>query len=556
MTSIDRKWWKESVVYQIYPRSYYDSNGDGIGDLRGIIEKIDYISSLGVDIIWLNPVYQSPNDDNGYDISDYFGIMDEFGTMNDWEELLALVHSKGLKLIMDLVVNHTSDEHEWFIKSRESRDNEYRDYYIWRDAENGHEPNDWLAHFSGSAWEWDDKTEQYFLHLFTRRQPDLNWENPKVRNEIFGMMKWWLDKGIDGFRMDTVNMFSKVPGLPCVGDADDGKLRWGGEFFMNGPRIHEYIHEMNEKAIKGYDVMTVGECPDVTPESALSYIAPDAGQLNMLFQFEHMSADQLSRDRWDATDFDLVKFKKIISKWQTGLHGKGWNSNYLMNHDQPRAVSRFGNDGRYRIESAKLLHTMLFTLEGTPYVYQGEEIGMINSGLDKIEDYRDVEVLNHYREAVAEGRDLQAAVDGYMKRSRDNSRTPMQWSTAENGGFSTATPWIKLGESWPEINVENDIVMPESIIKYFRRLTKLRKEQLGLIYGDFEQLLPEDEDLFVYRRNLNDDSYLILLNFSENERRVDLIPEDSELLINNYPALKHVDIHLLQAYESRVYKIS
>ena len=385
MNDIERKWWKEAVVYQIYPRSFFDSNGDGIGDLRGIIEKLDYIAALGVDVIWLNPVYKSPNDDNGYDISDYRDIMDDFGTMADWEELLELVHQKGMRLIMDLVVNHTSDEHEWFVKSRESRDNEYRDYYIWRDGRGDLPPNDWLAHFSGSAWEYDGKTGQYFLHLFTRRQPDLNWENERVRNDVYEMMRWWLDRGIDGFRMDTVNMFSKVPGLPPVSESMDGKLRWGGKYFMNGPRIHEYLQEMNEKALSGYDIMTVGECPDVTPDMAVDYVAPYRKELNMIFQFEHMSVDHPHENKWDIQPFDLVKFKEIIIKWQMQMHGRGWNSNYLMNHDQPRAVSRFGDEVKYRVESAKMLLTFLMTLEGTTYIYQGEEIGMINSGLDRIE---------------------------------------------------------------------------------------------------------------------------------------------------------------------------
>ena len=552
----ERKWWKESVVYQIYPRSFYDSNGDGIGDLRGIIEKADYIASLGVDVIWLNPVYKSPNDDNGYDISNYLGIMDEFGTMADWEELLSLLHRKGLKLIMDLVVNHTSDEHEWFVKSRSSRENEYRDYYIWRDGKDGREPNDWLSHFSGSAWEYDKKTEQYFLHLFTKRQPDLNWENGRVREEVYSIMRWWLDKGIDGFRIDTINMFSKVPGLPPVSELNDGKLRWGGQYFMNGPRIHEFIHEMNKKAVGSRDVMTVGECPDVTPETALRYVAPEAEELNMLFQFEHMSIDHPHNDRWDISGFDLVKFKEIISKWQLGMHGRGWNSNYLMNHDQPRAVSRFGNDGEHRVASAKMLLTLLFTLEGTTYIYQGEEIGMINSGLDKIEDYRDVEVLNHYRESVAAGADTEKLIKGYMQMSRDNSRTPMQWSTAENAGFTAGTPWIKTGVSWRDINVEKDLESPDSIIRYFRELTKLRKENLCLVYGAYELLLAEDEDLFVYRRYLEDESFLIVLNFSRNKREVSIVPEGSELILCNYSSSGIPSLQGIRPYEAGVYRIS
>ena len=552
MNDIERKWWKEAVVYQIYPRSFFDSNGDGVGDLRGIIEKLDYIAALGVDVIWLNPVYKSPNDDNGYDISDYRDIMDDFGTMADWEELLELVHQKGMRLIMDLVVNHTSDEHEWFVKSRESRDNGYRDYYIWRDGRGDLPPNDWLAHFSGSAWEYDGKTGQYFLHLFTRRQPDLNWENERVRNDVYEMMRWWLDRGIDGFRMDTVNMFSKVPGLPPVSESMDGKLRWGGKYFMNGPRIHEYLQEMNEKALSGYDIMTVGECPDVTPDMAVDYVAPYRKELNMIFQFEHMSVDHPHENKWDIQPFDLVKFKEIIIKWQMQMHGRGWNSNYLMNHDQPRAVSRFGDEVKYRVESAKMLLTFLMTLEGTTYIYQGEEIGMINSGLDRIEDYRDVEVLNHYREAVAAGKDLDKVLEAYMKMSRDNSRTPMQWSDEQNGGFTTGEPWIKPGVSWKEINVKNDLASPVSIIKFFRRLTDLRKAHPCLVYGSFEPLMADDRELFIYRRSLEEAFYLIILNFSPSERTKEL-PGGTELLISNYD---DENMETIRPFEASVYKLT
>ncbi len=554
--SVERKWWKEAVVYQIYPRSFYDSNGDGIGDLRGIIGKLDYIASLGVNVIWLNPVYSSPNDDNGYDISDYYEIMPEFGTMAEWEDLLAGIHERGMKLIMDLVVNHTSDEHEWFVESRKSRDNEYRDYYIWRDGKNGREPNNWLANFSGSAWEYDEKTDQYYLHLFTRKQPDLNWENSRVREEVYKMMRWWLDKGIDGFRIDTVNMFSKVPGLPSVGNADDGKLRRAGQFFMNGPRIHEYIHEMYKEAIAGRDVMTVGECPDVEPETALDYVAPDRKELDMLFQFEHMGIDRSDDDKWDISSFNLVKFKEIISKWQKGLHGRGWNCNYLMNHDQPRVVSRFGNDKEYRIESAKMLLTFLFTLEGTVYIYQGEEIGMVNSGLDKIGDYRDVEVFNHFREATAEGKDQDKLIKAYMKMSRDNSRTPMQWSSAPNAGFSTGNPWINLGKSWRDINVEKDLLSDSSVIEYFRNLVRMRKNHPALIYGEYEQLLPEDEELFVYRRRLQNSGYLVILNFSSGSRKYSDCPLSAVLVTGNYTESGNVPGVLIRPWEARVYKIS
>ncbi len=559
---IDKKWWKQAVVYQIYPRSFYDSNGDGIGDLRGIIEKIDYISSLGIDVIWLNPVYESPNDDNGYDISNYFGIMQEFGTMSDWEELLSAVHEHGMKLIMDLVVNHTSDEHQWFVQSRSSRENRYRDYYIWHDAVDGHEPSDWGSHFSGSAWQWDEQTGQYYLHLFTRKQPDLNWENEAVRKDVFTMMRWWLDKGIDGFRMDTINMLSKIPGFPSVEKKFDGKFRYAGKYFNNGPRIHEFLKEMNRKTLSDYDIMTVGECPDVSPETALKYVAPEEKELNMLFQFEHMSVDYINGSKWDMIPFDLVKFKSVISKWQTGMHGRGWNSNYLMNHDQPRAVSRYGNEGRYRKESAKMLLAFTLTLEGTPYIYQGEEIGMINSGLTDISQYRDVEVKNHYKEVQAAGGDTSAAVKRYMKMSRDNARTPMQWSGSLNAGFSTGTPWIEPGHSWKEINVEKDLSEPDSVIEFFRKAVSLRKKNEELIYGSYEILAEKHSAIFAYHRKLEKNISTVILNFSTEEislntdelMQLKTAAETGELMLCNYSDLLPDEKTVIRPFEVRVYK--
>ena len=561
--NVERKWWKEAVVYQVYPRSFYDSNGDGIGDLKGISEKLDYIKDLGVDVIWLNPVYRSPNDDNGYDISNYFEIMQEFGTMADWEQLLSGMHRRGLRMIMDLVVNHTSDEHQWFINSRSSRDSEFRDYYIWRDSDDGQPPNDWGSYFSGSAWDWDPQAGQYYLHLFTKKQPDLNWENQRVRNDIFTMIKWWLDKGIDGFRMDTINMLSKVPGLPSVSGVRDGRVHHAGRYFTNGPRIHEYLREMHDKVLSNYDIFSVGECPEVSPEIALEYVSPEAGQLDMLFQFEHMGVDHSPESKWEHAPFDLVRFKQIISKWQTELHGRGWNSNYLMNHDQPRSVSRFGDEGEFRTESAKMLLTFLMTLEGTPYIYQGEEIGMINSGLSDINDYRDVEILNHYREAKNAGLDLDAVIEQYMRMGRDNSRTPMQWTAGRNAGFTSGRPWMKPGKSWKEINVESDLLSPDSIIKYFKRLTEIRKQNFTLIYGDYEQYLPGDKRLFIYRRSLDKECFLIILNFSRDEVDVsrDVLFnanefENSEVIISNYLVPEDGFKREIRPFESRVYKIS
>ncbi|MBI9106223.1 MAG: alpha-glucosidase [Spirochaetales bacterium] len=557
---MDRKWWKEAVVYQVYPRSFFDSNGDGIGDLKGITEKLDYIKSLGVDVVWLNPVYASPNDDNGYDISNYFEIMQEFGTMSDWEDLLAEMHRRGLRMIMDLVVNHTSDEHQWFVSSRASRESKYRDYYIWRDAEGGKRPNDWGSHFSGPAWTWDSQTEQYYLHLFTGKQPDLNWENEKVREDVFTMMRWWLDKGIDGFRMDTINMISKVPGFPSVSSVDDGKLHYAGRYFTNGPHIHDYLREMNEKVLSRYDIMSVGECPLVAPELAVEYTSPEAKQLNMLFQFEHMGVDHGIDNKWEGLELDLVKFKSIISKWQTGLHGRGWNSNYLMNHDQPRSVSRFGDDKEFRVESAKMLLTFLLTLEGTPYIYQGEEIGMINSGFTDISEYRDVEIINHNQEIKESGGDLEKALAAYARMGRDNSRTPMQWTAGKNAGFSTGRPWINLARSWKEINVEADLATPDSIIKYFKELVGVRKRNLCLVYGEYVHLLPDDSRLFIYRRLFEDESILVILNFSGEE--VELYPGKGfdpdepgrmKLGICNYPAPGTGSVKMIRPFEARIY---
>ncbi|HEX2994328.1 MAG TPA: alpha-glucosidase, partial [Anaerolineales bacterium] len=399
---MNKAWWKEAVVYQIYPRSFYDSNGDGIGDLRGIIQKLDYLKELGIDVVWLSPVYKSPNDDNGYDISNYQDIMDEFGSLADWEELLAEMHKRGIKLVMDLVVNHTSDEHPWFVESRKSKDNPYRDFYIWRPAKDGREPNNWVSFFSGSAWQYDEQTGEYYLHLFTRKQPDLNWENPKVREEVFRMMDWWLQKGIDGFRMDVINLISKVPGLPDAPVVSNNRYQFGGKHFVNGPRLMEFLNEMKQKVLSRYDLLTVGETALVTPQDAVMIAGEDTGVLKMVFQFEHMEIDGQKGDdpRRSVGAWKLTDLKNVMTRWQKGLEDRAWNSIYLENHDQPRSVSRFGDDGKYRVESAKLLATFVHMLQGTPYVYQGEEIGMTNVVFETIEEYRDVETLNAYREAV------------------------------------------------------------------------------------------------------------------------------------------------------------
>lgn len=554
-----KQWWKDSVVYQIYPRSFMDSNGDGIGDLQGIISKLDYLKELGVDVIWLCPVYESPNDDNGYDISNYQAIMKEFGTLGDWEELLAGLHNRGMKLIMDLVVNHSSDEHAWFVESRKSKHNPYRDYYIWRPGCDGKEPNDWGSFFSGSAWEHDGETDEYFLHLFSKKQPDLNWENPKLRQEVYDMMTWWLDKGIDGFRMDVINLISKVPELPSVGDGNG--YHFGGQYFMNGPRVHEFLQEMNRKVLSQYDIMTVGEAIGVTPEDAALYVGEDRNELNMVFHFELMEVDSGPHGKWDVKPWCLLDIKRIIAKWQTRLQDKGWNSLYLNNHDQPRMLSRFGNDTVYHKESAKMLATLLHTLQGTPYIYQGEELGMTNVKFASIGEYKDIETLNMYEEHLAAGKDVETIMNSIYIKGRDNGRTPMQWNTSEHAGFTTGTPWISVNPNYLHINAKQAVNDPDSIYHYYRKLIGLRKEYNVTGYVDFKLLMEENDRIFAYTRTLGGAKLLVVLNFFENPAHFQL--EDTisyraqELLISNYEVSVEENIRSIQLrpYEARVYKL-
>ncbi|MBU1036106.1 alpha-glucosidase, partial [bacterium] len=535
---MERKWWKEAVVYQVYPRSFKDSNRDGIGDLPGTIQKLDYLKYLGVNAIWLCPVYKSPNDDNGYDISDYQDIMDEFGDMKDMENLLAEAHKRDIKLIMDLVVNHTSDEHPWFMESCSSLDNPYRDFYIWRKGKNGLPPNNWGSVFGGSAWEYDKITDEYYLHLFSKKQPDLNWENPRLREEIYKMMKWWLEKGIDGFRMDTVNMFSKVPGLPDGKIIKGYKYGDGSPYFLNGPYIHEYLQEMNKKVLSKYDIMTVGETPGTTPQIAALYVNWDRHELNMVFNFELMEIDHDPINKWKPKEWKLSELKKIFTKWYEGLKEKGWNSLFMNNHDQPRMVSRFGDDKKYRIESAKMLATLLHTLPGTPYIYQGEEIGMTNVAFDNIEDYRDIETLNFYREMTKKGLPKEKIMEAIHRISRDNARTPMQWSDSPNAGFTTGAPWIKVNLNYPNINVAHDLKDSNSIFCYYQKIIQLRKENLIMIYGDYQLILEDDEYIYSYLRTLNKDRLLIILNFFSSQIIFNLPAninyQEKELLISNY----------------------
>ena len=567
----NRAWWKECVVYQIYPRSFYDSNGDGIGDLRGILQKLDYLKELGIDVVWLCPVYKSPNDDNGYDISDYQDIMDEFGTLADWEELLAEMHKRGIKLVMDLVVNHTSDEHRWFQESRKSKDNPYRDFYIWRPAKDGREPNNWRSFFGGSAWQYDEQTHEYYLHLFTKKQPDLNWENPQVREEIYKMMDWWLQKGIDGFRMDVINMLSKAPGLPDVPAVTSDRYQFGGRYFINGPRLMEFLTEMKQKVLSRYDILTVGETPFVTTRDAIEITNEETGALKMLFQFEHIDLDAETGANISGIikQLKLLDLKDVMSRWQKDLGGRAWNSIFFSNHDQPRVVSRLGDDGQYRVESAKLLATLTHMLQGTPYVYQGDEIGMTNVAFESIEDYRDVGTRNMYKEAVEErGLDPAQTLKVVHAKSRDNARTPMQWDSGEQAGFTTGTPWIKVNPNYKEINVADALADPNSVFYYYQKLIRLRRENPVIVYGSYDLILashkrssPVDEEIYAFTRTLDGERLLVILNFSRNSPIFNL-PEgvsigSAELLISNYKVNPDEELRefTLRPYEARVYRL-
>lgn len=547
-----RAWWKESVVYQIYPRSFCDSNGDGVGDIRGIISKLDYLADLGIDVIWLSPVYESPNDDNGYDISNYQGIMKEFGTMSDFDEMLLEAHKRGIKIMMDLVVNHSSDEHSWFVESKKSKDNPYRDYYIWREGKDGSYPNNWGSVFSGPAWEYDETTDMYYLHLFSKKQPDLNWDNPKLRKEVFDMMAWWCDKGIDGFRMDVISLISKAPGLP---NQEEGKP----SPYYHGPHVHEYLQEMNREVLSKYDLITVGETAGVTIEEAKRYAGEDSRELNMVFQFELNEVNNNGPfGKWTDKRTSLADIKRIFSKWQTELEGEAWNSLYWDNHDQPRVVSRYGNDKEYRTESAKMLATCLHMMQGTPYIYQGEELGMTNAYFDNIEDYKDIEILNAYKDIVGNKKMSHERFMECVKFiGRDNARTPMQWDDSENAGFTIGTPWLKVNPNYKQINAAAQVNDEASVFNYYKKLIRLRKENDIIVYGHYELLLPEDEQIFMFTRSLEDKKLLTICNYSDRNVPVD-IPEEfvgcGHLLIGNY-VNKDVPENTLELkpYEARVY---
>lgn len=556
---MNKAWWKEAVVYQIYPRSFMDSNGDGIGDINGITEKLEYLQELGIDVIWLSPVYQSPNDDNGYDISDYQAIMTEFGTMEDFDRMLSRAHELGIKIMMDLVVNHTSDEHAWFVESKKSVDNPYRDFYIWRKGkEDGSEPNNWGSCFSGSAWKYDPQTDMYFLHLFSKKQPDLNWDNPDVREHVFDMMNWWCEKGIDGFRMDVISLISKPEGLP---DGVPGENGYADSGCANGPHVHEYLKEMNKKVLSHYNLITVGEASGVTLEEAKKYASADGSELNMVFQFEHVGSGPEGNNRfgkWDSHKMSLPVWKKILSKWQTGLEGKAWNSLFLANHDQPRSVSWFGNDSaEYREISAKMLATCLHMMQGTPYVYQGEELGMCNAYFDKLEDYRDIESLNAYKELTETCGVSHEEMMGYLKRiSRDNARTPMQWDDSANAGFTTGTPWIKVNSNYKTVNAKQQTTDPDSVFSYYKELIRLRYENDIIVYGEYELLEPQNEELFIYTRTWNNEQLMVLCNFTDKDVVIPAavmaqIPADAQILISNHVGNLEA---VLRPYEARVYR--
>ena len=553
---MEKRWWKESVVYQIYPRSFCDSNGDGIGDLNGITGKLDYLKELGIDVIWLSPVYKSPNDDNGYDISDYQAIMDEFGTMEDFDRMLATAHEKGIKIMMDLVVNHTSDEHKWFIESRKSTDNPYRDYYIWRPAkEDGSLPNNWGSCFSGPAWEYDKTTDMYFLHLFSKKQPDLNWDNPAVRQDVFDMMNWWLKKGVDGFRMDVISLISKEPGLPDKETGINGYATFNVS--ANGPHVHEYLQEMRQKALNNADTITVGECSGVTLEEAKKYARSDEKELNMVFQFEHMDVDSDEKaGKWTTRKMDLRNLKKILTRWQKGLQDIAWNSLYWENHDQPRSVSRFGNDSdEYREISAKMLATCIHMMQGTPYVYQGEELGMTNCPFNTLDNFRDLESINAFHELTEQGKmteeNMMAAI-GY--KGRDNARTPMQWDDSAYAGFSTTNPWIMVNPNYTKINAKDQINREDSVFKYYQKLIKLRHESELIVYGTYDLILDDDKDIYAYIRTLGDEKLIVYCNFSENTREVELPEEftNGKVLISNYIDAKVNHKITLRPYEAIV----
>lgn len=554
-------WWKEAVAYQIYPRSFMDSNGDGIGDLGGVISKLDYLKDLGIDVIWICPIYKSPNDDNGYDISDYQDIMDEFGSMKDFDRLLQETHKRGMKLIMDLVINHTSDEHPWFIESRSSLNNPKRDYYIWADPKDGGEPNNWQSLFGGSIWEYDEKTEQYYMHVFSRKQPDLNWENPKVREDLYSMVNWWLDKGIDGFRVDAISHIKKVPGFPDLPNPDNLPYVHSGPGHQNREGIHELLAELKRETFDKYDIMTVGEASGVSVEDAEHWVGEENGKFDMIFQFEQIGLWKKSVDE----GLDLLRLKRALTRWQKGLENRGWNALYLENHDLARSVSTWGDDRQYWEKSSKALATMYFLMQGTPFIYQGQEIGMTNVKFDSIDDYNDVSMRNWYRLEMESGKKHEEIMPVIWHNGRDNSRTPMQWNNRANAGFTEGTPWMKVNPNYTKINVEAELANPYSIYHYYKKLIQLRKNNTVAVYGTYDILLPEHPHIYAYTRTLGEERLLIIVNLFGREIEFKVTADelsftDAELLLANYAVEDDDQEDLrrlkLRPYEARVYRLS
>ena len=550
----EKKWWKEAVAYQIYPRSFMDSNNDGIGDLQGIISKLDYLKDLGIDVIWICPVYKSPNDDNGYDISDYQDIMSDFGTMEDFNELLSEIHKRNMKIIIDLVINHTSDEHPWFIESRSSKQNPKRDWYIWREGKDNKEPNNWESIFKGSAWEYDENTKEYYLHLFSKKQPDLNWENEDMRNEIYKMINWWLDKGIDGFRVDAISHINKEEGLVDMDNPDNLKYVPSFDKHMNVEGIHDYLRELKENTFSKYDIMTVGEANGVKAEQATDWVGENDGKFNMLFQFEHI-------DLWNSSEFNLPNLKKVWNKWQVNLENDGWNALFIENHDITRVVSSWGDDTRFLKESAKALGLLYFMHKGTPFIYQGQEIGMTNVKFNDINEYDDIRSINEYNQLINQGMSPKDALEHIWNTSRDNTRTPMQWDDSLNAGFSKSNPWIHVNPNYKYINVKEQLEDDDSILNFYKKMIKIKKSSECLIYGKYNLILEDDTNIFAYERILNDEKFLVICNLkseSSNYKYEKLTLKYENLILSNYNVDAHKDLNNfeLKPWEARLYKIN
>lgn len=555
MIDVSKQWWKEIVAYQVYPRSFYDSNGDGIGDLPGLIEKLDYLKELGIDLIWVCPIFDSPNDDNGYDIRDYKAILDEFGTMEDCDRLIEEVHKRDMKIIFDLVVNHTSDEHEWFIESRSSKDNPYRDYYIWHEGdEEGNRPNNWESIFSGSVWEYDEQTEEYYMHVFSKKQPDLNWENPAVRQDVYSLINWWLDKGIDGFRVDAISHIKKREGFPDMPNPLNKDVVPSYDGHMNQPGIDKFLTELAAETFNNYDIMTVGEANGVSIKDAEQWVGEESGYFDMIFQFEALG---LWGER-DGEVFDLRDYKQVLTKWQEGLDGIGWNALYIENHDLIRAVSAMGDDSTLRKTSAKALGMMYFFMQGTPFIYQGQEIGMTNVQFDELTDYDDIQSVNRARQMMEEGTPREEAMNYIYASSRDNVRTPMQWNAQPEAGFTTGTPWLGVNPNYADINVAESLKDPNSIYHFYKEMIALRRDNEALIYGSYELVLPLHKEVYAYKRQGESEAYLIVVNVFNDSAEVDLTPFDlKELVLTNYevPNSLEKDIQL-RPYEARLYRLA